>query len=714
MDFLIYDAKVAVLIAVFYMFYRLMLARETFHRVNRLVLLLTAVASFVLPLCVITMHETVTMEAMPVMTVDNLTVDDVAPMPEPVVETPWWQILLPVLFMIGMVVTIGHTLMSMFRILMLIKRSEKHPQSDGTTICVSGNADVPPFSWMHYIVMNQSDYAERNAAILAHERGHIRLRHSWDLLLVDTLTALQWFNPAMWMLRSDLRAIHEYEADGEVLSLGINARQYQYLLITKAASIGGYSLANGISHSTLKNRINMMLHKKSSQTSLLKLLALVPIVGLALAVNAEKVQDVVYTNNPSGNSSVVTAEAIGNENAVSATPESNVLSFRVVFMPEGAPVEGVPVEVVVNGKVTQRLETAGGGNISLNAPIGSVVRFTVIDKTKEVKVTNDLLANAANRTITIGFGDTDQTIISEGETFIAEGTVYDNDERNPTPVIGAVVKNVRTRKSVVTDKEGHFSIEATAGDQVVVSYAGYEPFTLGVSKAFSENGSKYIVPLRHLDPNKAYDVVEEMPQFPGGPSKLFEYIAKNIRYPAEAEKAGVVGRVIVSFVVEKDGSVSNAKVVRSINPALDAEALRVINGMPKWTPGKQNGEATRVKYVVPVNFRLQNEKAGAFKNDDDPKAYEGASKLNDVVVVGYGEKPSVTDKESRATIRSISGKEPYIIVDGSPIDNAKLKDIDPKTIDHMEVLKDKSAIEKYGEKAKDGVILITTKKNTKQ
>ena len=106
MDFLIYDAKVAVLIAVFYMFYRLMLARETFHRVNRLVLLLTAVASFVLPLCVITMHETVTMEAMPVMTVDNLTVDDVAPMPEPVVETPWWQILLPVLFMIGMVVTI--------------------------------------------------------------------------------------------------------------------------------------------------------------------------------------------------------------------------------------------------------------------------------------------------------------------------------------------------------------------------------------------------------------------------------------------------------------------------------------------------------------------------------------------------------------------------------------------------------------------------------
>ena len=145
-DFLIYDAKVAVLIAVFYMFYRLMLARETFHRVNRLVLLLTAVASFVLPLCVITMHETVTMEPMPLLALDDLPMDDVAPVAEPVVETPLWQILLPIFFILGMLATLCHTLMSMLRILMLIKRSEKHPQPDGTTICVSGNAKVPPFS----------------------------------------------------------------------------------------------------------------------------------------------------------------------------------------------------------------------------------------------------------------------------------------------------------------------------------------------------------------------------------------------------------------------------------------------------------------------------------------------------------------------------------------------------------------------------------------
>ena len=216
-EFLTYDLKVAVLLAVFYMFYRLMLARETFHRVNRIVLLLTAVASFVLPLCVITMHETVTMEMpqMPLVDSDVFYVTD-APADEP--KTPLWQILLPILFIIGMVATLGHTLWSLFKIVSLISKSEKHPQDDGTIICVTGNADMAPFSWMLFIVMNRSDYEQRDSAILTHERGHIRLHHSWDLLLVDTLTALQWFNPAIWMLRSDLRAVHEYEADGEVLS----------------------------------------------------------------------------------------------------------------------------------------------------------------------------------------------------------------------------------------------------------------------------------------------------------------------------------------------------------------------------------------------------------------------------------------------------------------------------------------------------------------
>ena len=228
--FLIYDAKVAVLVVVFYMFYRLLLSKETFHRVNRVVLLLTAVASFVLPLCVITIHKTVMLETVPMVSVGDFQME-VAPVERPSV----WQAVLPTLYIIGVLAMVGHTLLSVSKVMLLIRRSERYPQADGTTLCVV-KEDVTPFSFWSYIVMNRSDYEEHDAAILAHERGHIRQHHSCDVLLVDLLTALQWFNPAMWMLRVDLRAIHEYEADGAVLSQGINARQYQYLLITKAAA----------------------------------------------------------------------------------------------------------------------------------------------------------------------------------------------------------------------------------------------------------------------------------------------------------------------------------------------------------------------------------------------------------------------------------------------------------------------------------------------
>ena len=520
-EFLIYDLKVAVLLAVFYMFYRLMLARETFHHVNRIVLLLTAVASFVLPLCVITIHETVVVQRAAHVAVGSFQVDAIGEES----AMPLWQIVLPVLFIIGMVTTLVRILLSLFRIIRIIRHSELHPQTDGTTICVTGNASLAPFSWMHYIVMNRSDYKISDAAILAHERGHIRLHHSWDLLLVDSLTALQWFNPAMWMLRSDLRAIHEYEADAAVLSQGINARQYQYLLITKAAGIGGYSLANGISHSTLKNRINMLLHTKSDRSRLLKLLALLPIVGIALAVNAEKVVDVRYEESQKG---------IAEKKAETAAAFTTTLKYDTI----------------------------------------------------------------------------------PGETFTAVGT--------------------------------------------------YEPVQGDV-----------------------FDVVEEMPQYPGGPQALFKFLGENVQYPAEAEKAGIQGRVIATFVVEKDGSISQPTIVKSVDPLLDAEAIRVISAMPNWIPGKQNGKVVRVKYTVPLSFNL-----------------DGGGEEVDRLCREDGTIVEIDIEKGDTTIA-----KPLFIVDGKVMDGRKVYAINPKTIERYYMQNGQEAIDKYGDKAKDGVILITLKKD---
>ena len=537
-NFLIYDAKVAVLIIVFYMFYRLMLSRETFHRVNRVVLLLTAIASFVLPLCVITLHKQVVLAAHPSVSVGDLQME-IAEEAGPVV----WQVVLPLLFIIGVAVTLGHTLVSIVKVMLLIRRSERHPQPDGTILCVTGNAELSPFSWMRYIVMNRSDYEAQDAAILAHERGHIRLRHSWDLLLVDLLTALQWFNPAMWMLRQDLRAIHEYEADGAVLSQGINARQYQYLLISKASGIGGYSIANGISHSTLKNRITMMLHKKSSRTSLLKLIALVPIVGMALVLNAKTVTHYVYDE----------------------------------------PQKQQPIK-----------KGAKAGTIKMG--------------NKDIKVV----------------------------------------EQNQAP-------EVQETKPV--DMPNGMAVDAR---------------------------------------EEAFDVVEQMPEFPGGPQALMEYLMKNVSYPKSAFDANIQGRVLAQFVVDKEGTVRGAKIIKSVDPALDNEALRVINSMPKWTPGRQNGKLVNVKYTIPVTFNLQG--------DDKVEGSE-------VQLTTTSDGVSVGTPSGSVQIRHFgTTRDPLFIVDGVKTSAEKVKAMDAKTIDRMEVLNDNSAVEKYGDEAKGGVVVITTKK----
>ena len=213
----------------------------------------------------------------------------------------------------------------------------------------------------------------------------------------------------------------------------------------------------------------------------------------------------------------------------------------------------------------------------------------------------------------------------------------------------------------------------------------------------SDEQSKADAATPQTDKSRTFDVVEQMPEYPGGASALFQFLAKNIKYPAEAEKAGIQGRVILTFVVEKDGTISEPTVVKSVDPVLDAEAVRVISAMPNWVPGRQNGEVVRVKYAVPVTFALQ--KASSTPQTVEKGKDEAANGINELVVVGYGK-----------TGDPASEKHPLVIVDGKTVDYSQLKTVDTNTISRMEVLKDKAAIEKYGEKAKDGVILITTKK----
>ena len=543
MEFLIYNLKVAALIAVFYMFYRLLLSRETFHRVNRIVLLATAVASFVLPLCVITLHQTVVVKASsePQVSVGEM----MAIAEEPAV--PLWQTIVTGVFFAGMAATLGYMLLNVLRVWLLIRSSERHTQSDGTVICVT-NRQVSPFSWMHFIVLSRCDYnpatpeLSGEALILAHERGHICQHHSLDLLLVDTLAAMQWFNPAIWMLRQDLRAIHEYEADAAALSQGINMRQYQYLLIQKAVSRCGYSVANGISHSTLKNRIHMMLNnKKTNGASWLKLLAMLPVVGAALALNAETVNDYIYEDTQQ--------------------------------QPQG--------KIVKKG---QR-----DGKIKMNAKTIEVKadKDTFTGKNVTVELDADKLESKNSPVVVVvgKQGKSDPLIIIDGKVATREQlTALDEMEVDRVDVL---------KSEEAKEVYGKiYNDDANNGVIVIVTKAH-----AAAHKALEEQDSN--------STTKAFDVVEQMPEFPGGTAELMKFLSENVLYPAEAEKAKQQGRVIVSFIVETDGTVSNPKVLKKVSDPLDAEAVRVVSSMPKWKPGMQNGEAVRVKYTIPITFRLK-------------------------------------------------------------------------------------------------------------
>jgi len=349
MEFIIYELKAAVLLAVFYMFYRLLLGRDTFHRFNRAMLLVISLLSLVLPLCVITVHRTV---EIPVWLLPMHGSRAETVVEETVNEAVGWEAAAVSLYIAGVMAVLAHMGFAVADVLRIILRGRRIPQEDGTVIVVT-DRDTAPFSWMKYIVFCESDFSAGHEAILRHEKAHVRMRHSWDLLFTDIVTAFQWFNPAVWMLRADLRALHEFEADDFVLRSGADAREYQYLLIRKAVGASGNSITNSFSHSTLKNRITMMLRKRSSSWGALKALYLVPLVGLSLAATAETRYDYNITGLP-GNGS----DAAGPLRSDSVSAEKKRVRVKTA-------VKDTIISVTKDTMITGSGDDASGGTIMI-------------------------------------------------------------------------------------------------------------------------------------------------------------------------------------------------------------------------------------------------------------------------------------------------------------------------------------------------------------
>ncbi len=274
--FLVYMLKSALCLATFYVFYRWLLSGETFHRLNRLTLLGICLLSWVLPSLEVATDGAMGISRAVWALEDMLLAEwNQHEMQE---DVPWDM---GTFYVLGVLFLLVRYLYSLGRMFFLLQHCKIEKQTDGIRLFLYPE-NIAPFSWMRIIVMSEKDWEDDRVTIFAHEYAHIRKGHSWDLLLVDVCLLLQWFNPAVWWLKKDLKAIHEYEADEYVIRQGIHAKEYQLLLIKKAVGTRLYSMANSLNHSSLKKRITMMIKKKSNPWARLKYLYVLPLATVSV------------------------------------------------------------------------------------------------------------------------------------------------------------------------------------------------------------------------------------------------------------------------------------------------------------------------------------------------------------------------------------------------------------------------------------------------
>ena len=548
--FLSYILKVSLSLAAFYMFYKLLCSRDTLHRFNRCLLLFILVLSAVVPfmyidLDVVFTEATVAIEELSLVTTAEPVADSAEAVSTPHStfwqRIPWeyipWRTLLVSIYLIGLVVYLIKFIGGLVSIALLIRRSKCREMADGI-ILVTHTKDYSPFSWMRYIIVSEHDLRENYAMILAHERAHIRLGHSWDLLFTQLCAILQWFNPAAWLLKRELEAIHEYEADNATLRQGFDARQYQLRLFEAATGVKYSSFTNNFINCSTKKRIIMMMKKQTSPWARLKALFVLPVAFAAVTV--------ISCTSPKEK------KVEGQLSNVSVKGENP----RLVFIFEDS------TEIYIKG------EQLNFDNHDAN-----------FDYLEPCGLTSENIDG-----ISVLQGESAEAIFGESGK---NGAILFR-------VKGKTAKDMTTALAEYAQRTGNeeplkLSIKkpATIDD---IQAVGYAP-TAKANDPAAEQG-------------EVFQVVEEQPMFPGGMQELMKFMQTNIRYPKEAQERGIQGRVIVQFVVNKDGSISEECVVRSVDSQLDAEAIRIIRSMPNWTPGKQRGEPVRVRFTLPVTFRL--------------------------------------------------------------------------------------------------------------
>lgn len=742
--FLLYSLKAAGCLAVFYLFYKLLLSRDTLHRMNRVLLCGVLLLSFLLPLCVITVEKELPgvsaagIDVIPEnyfrrdMVFENRIPDDTRDLmiieePEPAPEPFDWGVLLGIIYFAGMFATLGWTVCNIVRVVRMTRRGRRIPLGNGSVLVLSDRIRAP-FSWMRYVVMSEEDYACGGGTILVHEQAHQRLGHSWDLLLVDLLGCLQWFNPAMWLLRVELRAVHEYEADEQVLRCGVNAKDYQMLLIKKAVGGRWYSIANSLNHSNLKNRITMMLRKRSSRWARAKALYVLPLACLALGAFAQTsyVLPEDKTTKNSGNGEMPLPAGAEEWVTVEVSDGAALIPFWIDLSDEGlylldgeeidyrqlgaiSPSSIATATQMTSGEARRRYGDRGryGAIVYTSRPESE--RVTIEEKQKPSDlyhyITGDFEPTGVPDTYRVQRIELSHSMPFEFRPLVLWNGKVSNIYLFTTPGIVHEIETVR----IVTEPDeatvARYGVSARNGVIEVVSKTASreDDFEVTVYDKYNNPMCYLKGSFRSVDGKNTYKV-----------SGLKLRNVQGVR-PGMLPLVAVDGRV---------GSITDLEKI----PARKIETIQIFSSEDVFhNPAlvKRYGDAARVGAIL-----VTTRDAAKLAEKEARKSGAGES-----VVASVPEGPSFgtvqtgntpVDGQVKVRISEVAVPNDSLVVsghdlssmlfllDGRRVAAAEVKALNEAEIESMSVLKDEWAVERYGEAAADGVVYVTTTEGARQ
>ena len=687
--FFIYILKSSVCLVLFYLFFRLLLSKETFHRFNRMALLGVLFFSLLIPCIEVTTRHQVEVQQAVLSIEQLLLMAELEATPAnvgAVQETSaisWVQVVLLV-YLAGILFLACRNIYSLICLFRLVHSGKHEKLEKGVTLVVH-NQEIAPFSWMKYIVISRKDLEENGREILIHEMAHIHHRHSVDLLVADICIFFQWFNPSAWLLKQELQNVHEYEADETVINEGVNAKEYQLLLIKKAVGTRLYSMANSFNHSKLKKRITMMLKEKSNPWARLKYLYVLPLAAIAVTafarpeisekmeeISAVKVNDLAEIVQEKVLQDTVKVSKDEKKDALVVTgvkskEEEEIVIFEVVEQMPEYPGGMSALQKYLSEKIAgSPMKGKAGGRV--------MVGFTVAEtgKIKDVRVLQSDEASLNQEA---------ERIVSEmpdwipgkqrGRPVPVKYTVpirFGNIRfaENKQPLIFADGKEISMDAMEKLDPSTIESISVLKDSTSIKVYG--KRGANGVILVNTQRGSKTKIQNKEISFSQKTTSTDAVPDFP---------VSGTVVDEQGRPKAGV------SIIVPN----TNHGTITDINGHFSLKAMKDGNlwfSFIGYKPVKASVSST-------MNIRMEQEVVDLF-----PELSGSVKNGNSGFKVNNG-----------VTVHGIKGEEPLVIIDGKEaMEKDALSKLAPDHIKSISVLKDKSAQVVYGDKGKNGVIIV--------